>query len=113
MGIGKSILIMTDERKGTVMGDRTWLHPEEYAYPEGTLRASHRRGRAVYPDGKVRAVRAGVPDTFFTIPAYGRIAGRYVAGYITVADWRDQETSNPVGVREGEYIFNVRRHDQP
>ncbi len=60
---------------------RTWLQSEEHAYTYGG--AQVRRGRAIYPDGKVRAVRAGIPDTFFTVPAHGRIAGRYVSGYLT------------------------------
>lgn len=59
----------------------TYIEPEERAY---SARGSQlRKGRAVWPDGKVRAVRAGIPDTFFTIPAHGRLNGKYVAGYLT------------------------------
>ena len=28
----------------------------------------HRRARALFPDGKLRIVRCGLPDTFFSIP---------------------------------------------
>lgn len=60
----------------------TWLQGESFAYPSG---GQTRKGRAVFPDGTVRAVRAGIADTYFSIPAHGRIAGRYVAGYLTTA----------------------------
>jgi hypothetical protein len=58
----------------------TYLQAEEYAYPLG---AQRRRGRAFYPDGRLRRVWAGIADTYFTIPAHGRIAGRYVHGFLT------------------------------
>lgn len=61
----------------------TYLAPEEYAYPNG---GQTRPCRALYPDGKVRRVWAGIPDTYFSIPAHGRIAGRYVAGWLSVED---------------------------
>lgn len=66
----------------TQLSRGTWLQDEEYAYPNG---GQTRRGQAVYPDGQVRMVYAGIADTFFSIPAHGRIRGRYVAGYITTA----------------------------
>ena len=69
----------------------TWLQDESAAYPAG---GQTRKGSAVYPDGVTRRIYAGIPDTFFSIPAHGRIAGRYVAGWVTVvaADGSDVDT---------------------
>lgn len=64
-------------------GQSTWLEPEEAAYPRGGMT---RCGRAKWPDGKFRRVWAGLPDTFYTIPAYGRVRGRRVKGFLTVDD---------------------------
>lgn len=58
----------------------TWIEAEEACYPSGR---QMRRGRALFADGKVRAFRAGIPDTYFTIPAHARIGGKYVAGFVT------------------------------
>ena len=41
-------------------------------------------GRALCPDGKVRAFRGGTADTFFSIPARVSARGTTVAGYVTV-----------------------------
>jgi len=51
-----------------------------------------RRGRAWFPDGKLRAVTLGVPDTFFSIPAHARVRGRYVSGFVSTRE-------------DGEYEF--------
>lgn len=59
----------------------TYLEDESYAYPAG---GQTRRGAAVYPDGKTRRIYAGIPDTYFSIPAHGRIGRRYVAGLVTI-----------------------------
>jgi hypothetical protein len=61
----------------------TWLQPEEFAYPAG---GQTRKGAAVYPDGRIRRVWAGIPDTFFSIPAHGRIKRKYLAGFLTCDD---------------------------
>lgn len=50
------------------MGE-TWIDPEELAYPTGSVHGSRRRGLVRFADGKLRMVRLGVPDTFFSIPA--------------------------------------------
>lgn len=42
-------------------------------------------GRALCPDGKVRAFRGGVADTFFSIPARVSAKGKTVSGYVTSA----------------------------
>ena len=62
------------------MENPTWIQSEEYAY-NSPLSRSARRGRVRFPDGKLRIVRLGVPDTYFTIPAKparGRI------GYVSI-----------------------------
>ncbi len=59
----------------------TCLQSEEYAYPAG---GQTRRGRAVFPDGRIRRVWGGIPDTLYTIPAHARVCGRYVAGTLMV-----------------------------
>jgi len=61
----------------------TYLQAEEAAYPHGRMT---RRGRALWPDGKIRRVWAGLPDSFFSIPAYGRLRGRRVKGFLTVTE---------------------------
>ncbi len=83
------------------LGNGTYLAPEEMAYPNG---GQTRPCRAQYPDGKVRRAWAGIPDTWFSIPAHGRIGGRYVSGYLTVAD--PEELDQP-----GTLTFHVREKD--
>lgn len=61
----------------------TWLQSEEAAYPHGRMT---RRGYAKWPDGRFRRVWAGVPDTFYTVPAYGRVQGKRVKGFLTVEE---------------------------
>lgn len=41
-------------------------------------------GRALCPDGQVRAFRGTTADTFFSIPARVSAGGTTVAGYVTV-----------------------------
>lgn len=64
------------QRKGD-----TWLEPESLCYPSGGML---RRARARCGDGKMRVVRCGIPDTFFSIPAAGKIRGEYVRGFVSV-----------------------------
>lgn len=59
----------------------TYIQPEKYAYPRG---GQTRQGRAFYPDGRLRRVWGGIADTYFTIPAHGRIGSRYVRGFLTL-----------------------------
>lgn len=70
--------------------NETWLEDENYAYPNG---GQTRMGRALFADGTIRRVWAGIPDTYFSIPAHARVKGRYVAGWLT---------KEP----EGDWIFN-------
>lgn len=48
--------------------DGTWLEGEEFCYPSGGMK---RRAYARCEDGEKRLFRAGIPDTFFSIPARG------------------------------------------
>ena len=59
----------------------TWLEPEEAAYPNGGLT---RKAVVRFKDGKLRTVRAGIPDTYFSVPAAARVRGKYIAGFITI-----------------------------
>lgn len=53
---------------------QTWIEPESLAYctHSGAPSGSRRRALARFPDGKLRIVRAGVADSFFSIPAKAR-----------------------------------------
>ena len=71
----------------------TWIGPEEDAGPYGGIHTGHRKGCVRMPNGQVQMVKLGIPDTFFTIPAYSRTLGR---GFVT-AD------------KEGEFCFHAKR----
>ena len=64
-------------RKGRYLGmaivnvefpDGSWLEGEEFCYPSGGMK---RRAHARCADGEQRLFKAGIPDTFFSIPATG------------------------------------------
>jgi len=61
----------------------TWIQSEEAAYPHGGMT---RKGRCLCDDGKLRAVYCGIPDTFFSIPAYRRINNKRINGYVYSED---------------------------
>lgn len=75
---------------------RTHLAPEELAYPNG---GQTRPCTAIYPDGVARRVWCGISDTFFTIPAHGRVNRKYVSGYVTIQSDSDKPD-------HGELIFH-------
>jgi hypothetical protein len=56
---------------GRLCVNETWIGPEADAYNtfSGAPTGSNRRGLVRFPDGKLRLVRLGVPDTYFSIPA--------------------------------------------
>lgn len=92
-----------DGMKGAAqLAQQTWIGPESDAYNtySGAHTGSNRRGKVRFPDGKLRIVTLGVPDTYFTIPAHGRINGKYVSGFVSMADDGEYEFS-PMG-REDE-----------
>jgi len=70
------------------MRNGTWLDREELAYNtySGSPCGSGRRAMAKCFDGKLRVFRAGIPDTFFSIPAVGKIAGKYVRGWLEIVN---------------------------
>lgn len=60
------------------------------------------KGRALCPDGRVRAFRGGIADTFFSIPARVSAAGTTVAGYVTVETrdgWSTATDDDPAVVK--------------
>jgi len=60
----------------------TFLDPEEYCYPSGSLRQSSRRFAARCPDGIIRKGICGLADTFFSIPARLNAKGKTVTGFV-------------------------------
>jgi hypothetical protein len=66
----------------------TWLDREELAYNTytGAPTGSGRKAYAKCFDGKRRTFSAGIPDTFTSIPAIGKINGKYVRGWLEVKD---------------------------
>jgi hypothetical protein len=64
------------------MAHGTWLEPEELTYPSG---AKIRRARAIDKDtGKLRVVRCGLSDTWFSVEAVG--------GFLMIDDNEDSPT---------------------
>lgn len=57
----------------------TWLESESFCYPNGGMK---RRACVRFPDGKLRIVRCGISDTFFSIPVHKSDGD----GFLTVAD---------------------------
>lgn len=64
----------------SVSPNGTWLEDEAFCYPAGGMT---RRARAVCQDGKLRVFKAGIADTFFTVPARGTISNKSVHGFLT------------------------------
>ena len=58
----------------------TWLEPEELCYPNGGMT---RKAYAICEDGQKRIVTCGIPDTYFSIPAFRIIRGKRVKGYVS------------------------------
>lgn len=66
-----------------VCDDGTWIEDEARCYPNGGMT---RLAYVTCPDGKKRVVRCGIPDTWFSVPAVARIAGRTVRGFVSDKD---------------------------
>jgi len=67
-----------------------------YRGPEPYL--GYARGRAVCEDGLVRLVRftnGGQADTFFSVPGYVRVEGKYVPGFVSVQTVDGYDTVTP------------------
>jgi len=65
---------------------QTRIDPEEFAYPAGSIRQSRRKGLAIFPDGKIRTVTLGIPDTYWTIPARAKARGKTLSGFVSFKD---------------------------
>lgn len=61
----------------------TWLEAEEFCYASYDGSAMLRRCYARFDDGKLRVVRCAIPDTYFSIPAVARVAGKTIKGYVS------------------------------
>lgn len=85
------------------MDKQTYLQPERFAYPNG---GQTRKGLAYFSDGKLRRVWAGIPDTFFSVPAHARINEKYVRGFLTVGETNDLLDTYDAKL-DGEWVFNV------
>jgi hypothetical protein len=71
----------------------TWIESEAFCYPNG---AFDRRCRVRFPDGKLRIVRCGIPDTFFSLPVRKSDGD----GFVMVADDGEFEFRPHVYVEE-------------
>jgi len=65
----------------------TWIESEEAAYPKGG-KTRDGEARVDNPAGRLVKIKAGVSDTYFTIPATAIEGKQKIAGYLTV----DSET---------------------
>jgi hypothetical protein len=71
------------------------------------------KGKAMCPDGKVRAFRGGIADTFFSIPARVSAKGTTVAGYVTVSTREGFSTAtedDPAVVQFRPYLYRKNHH---
>lgn len=71
----------------SIHGD-TWLESESFCYPHGGMT---RRARVRFPDGKLRVVRCGIANTWFSVPVRRSDAD----GYITVDTDTDEFVFRP------------------
>ncbi len=69
--------------KGHIHPNGTWLEDEAFCYPRG---GQTRRAYAVCEDGKLRLVKCGIADTFFSIPGSTKIDGKTVQGFLSSND---------------------------
>ena len=63
----------------------------------GFVGGFHRNGhRVMCGDGKIRAAElAPHPDTFFSVPAWVRVRGRRISGYVTSDEWTGETVFRP------------------
>jgi hypothetical protein len=61
----------------------TWLEPEELCYPRGGM---SRKALAHCEDGTLAVVVCGIPDTYFSIPAYRKVNGLRVKGFVSSSE---------------------------
>lgn len=65
------------------LGEGTWIEGEEFCYPAGGYT---RRAYALCADGKKRVFSCSVADSYFSVPARGKINYRYVKGFVSIHD---------------------------
>ena len=65
------------------MSEGTWLEGEEFTYPKGGW---NRKAYAKCEDGALRLFTCTIADTFFSIPARGKIRERKVKRFLSVND---------------------------
>jgi hypothetical protein len=66
------------------------------------------KGRALCPDGKVRAFRGTTADTFFSVPAWVKTQGTTVSGFVTVETrdgWTTATDDDPAVVKFVPYQY--------
>ena len=80
----------------------TWLDPEKYACPSGSLTHSKRRAAALCSDGVIRIARVGIADTWVSIPASVRVRRKTVSGYVMV-----DSCTNVLIFRPYDYDWNA------
>lgn len=66
----------------TIIGD-TWLEGEDFCYSSPDGQAMNRRAYVKDESEQLRVVKCCIADTYFSIPAVARIAGKTVHGFIT------------------------------
>lgn len=81
----------------------TWIDPEELAY-DVPLYDSPRKCRAICPDGKLRIVVCGVPDTYFSIPARLVYKHKTVQGFVSSCE--EGFSFTPYANKKNGGIFN-------
>lgn len=62
------------------LGSSTYLAPEQDAYPNG---AKRRKCKALL-DGKLITCWCGIPDTYFSIPAFYRKDNKRIRGWLSI-----------------------------
>lgn len=70
-------------------------------------------GRALCPDGRIRAFRGGIADTFFSIPARVSANGTSVAGFVYVETrdgWSTATDDDPAVVKFRPYTHRKNWH---
>jgi len=61
---------------------RTWIEPEEFAYPAGSLARSRRHAMAECDGGIVRKILIGIPNTAFSIPGRVKVKRESISGIL-------------------------------
>lgn len=90
----------------TELNGGTWLQAEELAY-DVSLTNSPRRARVRCPDGRLRVVTCGIPDTYFSIPARAKVNGTTVGGFVHMDTEKGEFRFTPYVYRKNWDAFRV------